>query len=402
MTLEKWLADLESGHEEALANRRYLHQHPELSYKEEKTAQYIIEQLTAYGITDIQPNFGNGYGIVAKIKGEHPGLTIALRADFDALAITEETDVPFISENEGVMHACGHDVHTAGLLSVAKVLQNNRSDLHGNVVLIHQNAEEIQPGGAKFMVEAGALEGVDFVFGIHVSSLLPKGMIAYSEPYGSANSDTFKIDIQGKGGHAAHPSETVDSIVIASQIITNLQTLVSRKVDPIEAGVLTFASVKAGGDAYNIIADTAKIVGTVRTLDAKTREVLKNGVVTLPNVIASIQGGTATTFYRDGYPAIQQSEPELKQVVKIVSNLFGEDKVVQIPTGMGGEDFSYYVQEKPGCFFYVGGNNPDIDAVYPHHHPKFKLDESCLLQSGQSFLAIVAHYLTTNDGKSSK
>lgn len=393
MTLKTWLEELTENQEETIEIRRYLHAHPELSFEEKETADYIIEKLKSYGIEDITPNVGNGYGLVAKIKGGKPGKTIALRADFDALAITEESDVPFISQNTGVMHACGHDIHTASLLSIAKVLQNHREELHGNVVLLHQNAEEILPGGAKSMVEAGALEEVDVVFAIHVNSSLPAGMVGYADKYATAAADSFTIHIQGKGGHASQPSETSDSVIIASQIISNLQTMVSRQLNPLEPAVVTFASVTAGGDAYNVIADTAEIRGTVRTLDENVRQAFYEKIVHLSDVVASIQGGSTTVDYVFGYPSIKNSSEEVAVLASVLEELFGEDKVKKVPVGMGGEDFSYFLNEKPGAFFIVGGNNPEIDANYPHHHPKFKMDEQCIQQSGESFLGLVAKYL---------
>ncbi|SEO74498.1 amidohydrolase [Amphibacillus marinus] len=393
MSLTQWLKDLEANETETTENRRYLHAHPELSFQEKETAGFILKTLQGYGITDIATNVGNGYGIVAKITGAHPGPTLALRADFDALAITEETDVAFVSKNVGIMHACGHDVHTAALLSVAKILHQHRDSLKGNVVLIHQNAEEVLPGGAKSMVEAGALAGVDYVFGIHVASNIPKGKIGYASSYATAAADSFEINIQGQGGHAARPQQTVDSIIIASQIITNLQTLVSRKVDPTDPAVLTFATVEAGGTAYNIIADTAKIRGTVRTLDAQVRSFMKDSLLRLVPHIAEIQGGTAAVRYTDGYPSVKNTPAEVDLLVKTITDQFGEDNIIRLPVMMGGEDFSYFLAEKPGAFFCVGGENIEIEANYPHHHPKFKIDEECLHQSGQAFLALVAQYL---------
>lgn len=393
MTLETWVEELKKNQEETLENRRYLHAHPELSFQEIKTAAFIKDALTGYGIEDISTDVGNGYGLIAKIYGGQAGPTIALRADFDALAITEETDVPFISENDGVMHACGHDVHTAALLSVAKVLQNHREQLKGNVVLIHQNAEEILPGGAKSMVEAGALDGVDYVFGIHVSSALEAGKIGYCKSYGSAAADSFKITIQGKGGHAARPHQTIDSIIIASQIITNLQTLVSRQVDPIKPVVLTFASVNAGATAYNIIADTATITGTIRTLDDDVRQYMKKKLFETSELVASLQGGSVKIDFTDGYPSIKNTPNEVNILKESLNDYFGPELIQEIPVMMGGEDFSYFLEEKPGAFFYVGGKNSEIHADYPHHHPKFKLDEQCVYQSGEAFLVLAAKYL---------
>lgn len=393
MSLQEWIKTLNENREETLSNRRYLHEHPELSFEEKETAAFIRNQLQSYGIEDIRSNVGNGYGLVATIHGEHPGPTIALRADFDALKITEQADVSFVSKNTGVMHACGHDVHTAALLSVAKVLQQFRTQLKGSVVLLHQNAEEVVPGGAKSMVEAGALDGVDYVFGIHVSSGLPAGKVGYCVNYGSAGSDSFVIHIQGKGGHAARPHQTHDAVIIASQIITNLQTIVSRKVDPVQPAVLTFASVDAGGEAANVIADRADIYGTIRTLNDSVRKFMKKQLYRYSEISAEGQDGKVSIDFIDGYPSIINTPEEVDVLVGVLHDYFGKENVVEIPVGLGGEDFAYYLKEKPGAFFYVGGENEAIKANYPHHHPMFKLDEQCLYQSGEAFLALVAKYL---------
>lgn len=393
MSYEKWTEELKANFDETVAWRRHLHEYPEPSFEEEQTAAFIVTQLQQMGIEDIQTNVGNGYGIVAKIYGDHAGPTIAFRADFDALRIHEETDVPFQSKNPGIMHACGHDGHTASLLSVAKVLSKHKADLHGNVVLLHQNAEEVVPGGAKSMIEAGCLMGVDYVFGIHVMSVLEAGKIAYSSSYGSAGSDSFQMQIQGKGGHGAAPHTTVDSVMIGTQIVTTLQTLVSRQVDPVQPAVVTFSGFQAGGEANNIIADKAVLRGTIRTLSPEVRDLMEVQVNQMSQSIAAANQGTVKIRYTRGYPSIMNTPLETERLTKVMQEKFGDTEVLEVEAGMGGEDFAYYLQEKPGTFFYVGAKNAAIEANYPHHHPKFKIDETALLRSGEAFLAIAEDYL---------
>lgn len=385
--------ELTENFEKTVEMRRYLHQHPEPSFEEKETATYIVEKLRSYGIADIQENVGNGYGIVAKISGQYPGPTIAFRADFDALRIHEENKVPYKSKNEGIMHACGHDIHTATLLSVAEVLANHQQDLHGNVVLIHQNAEEVLPGGAKSMVEAGAMNGVDFVFGQHVQALLEGGKIAYTPGYATAAADFFEIHVQGKGGHGAYPHDTIDSVVIATKIVEALQTLVSRAINPLHPAVVTVSTLQAGGEANNIIADTAMIKGTVRTYHEETREVIQREMAVMANSIANMYYGKSEVNYTKGYDSIHNDAETTSRFVQVMKEKFGEKEVLEKEPTMGGEDFGYFSQVKPGTFFNVGGYNTDLEATYPHHHPRFNADEKAMLVAGKAFLAIVEDYL---------
>ncbi len=394
MTLEKWRQELADNFEETVKWRRYLHEHPEPSFEEVETAKYIVEQLESFGVDAIRTNVGNGYGIVATIKGKHDGPTVALRADFDALRVKEEVDSVFKSRTEGIMHACGHDGHTASLLSVAKVLVNHREDLHGNVVLLHQHAEEVLPGGAKSMVEDGALKDVDYVFGIHLGAEQPLNQVYYNYGFGSANSDTFTMRVQGKGGHGAAPHDTQDALTIGTQIVTNLQQIVSRLTDPIKPAVLTFAGFHAGGEAYNIIADSAEIVGTVRTMHQDIQQLMESKVKTMSAQIAAAYDATVEVDYTQGYPSINNTEAEVDRVKAAFLSAFPENEVEEVEGQMGGEDFSYYLLDKPGAFLRVGAKPPEKEIAYPHHHPKFEIDEQALLRSGEVFLTIVDSYLT--------
>ena len=267
--LEKMFTRLDEIYPELVEFRRDLHMYPELSHKEINTPKKVAEFLESLGI-DVRTGVG-GRGVVGTLKGDKPGKTVALRADFDALPIQEENDLDYKSRIPGVMHACGHDLHTASLLGVAKVLSENRDKLAGSVVFIHQFAEEVIPGGAKAMIEDGCLDGVDVVYGAHVSSMDPLGVIGFKEGEAMAAGDTFEIEIYGKGGHAATPHLTVDPLITGAQVLLNLQHIVSRQVDPMKPAVVTVATFE-GGDSFNVIPDTARIRGTVRTFDEDVRD----------------------------------------------------------------------------------------------------------------------------------
>nr|WP_300092794.1 amidohydrolase [Sedimentibacter sp.] len=393
MGYEKWIDDLKKNYDDTVQWRRHLHQYPEPSFEEKETARFIENKLREFEIEDIRTNVGNGYGLVAKINGSKPGPTIAFRADIDALRLQEEADVPFASKNSGIMHACGHDVHTATLLSVARVLQNNRDELNGNLVLLFQNAEECPPGGAESMVKAGCLEGVDYVFGLHVMTDVEAGKIGYFSHYGSACSDTFNIKIKGRGGHGAMPHMTIDPVLIGANVVTQLQSLVSRYIDPLKPAVLTFAGFQAGGAADNIIADSAFLNGTVRTLNSEVRDFMEEQIRRMSDGIINSFGGKAEIEYRRGYPSVENTPKETERLKNMLLSKFGESNVSELTVTMGGEDFAYYLKQRPGAFFYVGAGNHKINADYPHHHPKFKVDETSMICSGEAFLALAEDYL---------
>ncbi|MDC7952881.1 M20 metallopeptidase family protein [Liquorilactobacillus mali] len=395
MLLDELLAAADDNQRAAIEIRRYLHENPEPSYYEKETSKFIKKKLQEFGIDDIRTNVGNGFGIVAKIKGEKTGPNIAFRADFDALKITEKTDLLFKSKRAGVMHACGHDVHTASLLIFAKIINLFRKDLSGTVTLLFQNAEETQPGGAKSMVADGAMIGVDYVFGIHVNSLAPVGTIGYCKPFGTANSDTFKITIKGKSSQVSSPEMAIDPVLIASQIITNMQSTISRIVSPTQPSVLTFATVYAGNNSFEYIGSEAVIKGTVRTFHTEAKEKIKQALLKKVPLIANLQNGDADVYYLDGYPSIKQSLPLLESNIKILKKVFAEDQVIELPMGMGGEDFSYFSNTVPGIFLNIGAGNEEIGAVYPHHSPNFKVDEECIGQSIKTFLVIAMNYLVS-------
>lgn len=388
--VEQLYKELHTNHDEIVDIRRYLHQNPELSFQESNTPRYIAEQLRALGI-EVQENVG-GNGVLGIIKGGKPGKTIALRADFDALPIHEENTLEYASTVPGVMHACGHDGHTASLLGVAKVLQNNRELLKGNVVLIHQHAEEKPPGGAKFMIEDGALNGVDYVFGAHLATELPIGKIATRTGAMMASVDHFKIKIFGRGGHGARPHETLDSITVGSQLISHLQQIVSRRINPIQPSVVTIGRFHAGS-AFNIIADTAEIEGTVRALDADVRTKIEAEIRSILEGMKIADHVDYELDYLHGYPVLVNHEKEAGLIERLVKENISEDAFLEKEQVLGAEDFAYYLQHRPGAFFNIGARNDDPATQYPHHHPKFNFDEKALLATGRVFLELVNYYL---------
>ncbi|MBM7662008.1 amidohydrolase [Bacillus mesophilus] len=395
--LENWKASLQDLYNQMVEWRRDFHMNPELSFQEERTPKKIAEYLTSLGI-EVKTGVG-GRGVVGTIRGEKPGKTIALRADFDALPIQDEKDVPYKSTVAGVMHACGHDGHTSTLMGVAKVLSENREHLHGNVVLLHQHAEELAPGGAIAMVEDGCLEGVDVVFGTHLMSNAPYGVYAYRKGAMMAAGDAFVIKIQGKGGHGAQPHETVDAIAIGTQVVNQLQHIVSRQINPLKPAVVSIGSFHAGA-ALNVIADSAEIKGTVRTFDPEVRDHIEKEIKHIVENVCSAFHASAEVNYQRGYPAVVNHEKETEVFINVMKQSVGEDQLVNIDPIMGSEDFGYFIQNKPGMFFFTSAGNDEIGASYPHHHPRFDFDERAMLMAGNALLSITHHYLCEEQEKS--
>ncbi|HJV46342.1 MAG TPA: M20 family metallopeptidase [Bacillota bacterium] len=389
--LNRLIHRLEEVYPEFVSFRRDLHMYPELSFHEENTPRKIADYLTKLGL-EVRTGVG-GRGVVGYLRGGKPGRTVALRADFDALPIQDEKDVDYKSRIPGVMHACGHDIHTAALLSVAKVLSEVREQIAGTVVFIHQFAEELAPGGAKAMIEDGCLEGVDVIYGAHVWSTEPVGTVGFCEGYMMAAPDAFDIEVIGKGGHGATPHLTVDSLVVGSQLVLNLQQIVSRRIDPLKPAVVTIGSFTSG-QAFNVIPNTAKLVGTVRTFDDQVRSMIEESIGQIAKHTCEMAGATCSYEYKRGYPALWNHPEETRRVAELAKQLIGDENVTKLAPVMGGEDFSYYLQKVPGTFFFVGGGNPTTNAIYPHHHPKFDVDEHSLTITGKVFMAVVLDFLT--------
>lgn len=367
---------LESTFKEMVEIRRHLHQHPELSFQEIQTAHFIKSYYEKLGI-EVKGNVG-GNGVVAKIYGGKPGKTIALRADFDALPIQEENDVPYKSLVPGVMHACGHDGHTATLLVLAKTLHEMREDLSGTFVIIHQHAEEYAPGGAKSMIEAGCLDGVDVIFGTHLWATIPTGTIHYKVGPFMAAADRFEVTLQGKGGHGAQPHKTKDSIVAASQLVMNLQQIVSRRIKPVDPAVVSVGSFVAE-NAFNVIADKVKLVGTARTFSEESRDLIEEELEKIiKGTCYSNDCNYEYTYFR-GYPAVVNHADETELLVKSAAEVPEVSTVEEMEPDMAGEDFAYYLQHVKGTFFFTGAHPEGVPQAYPHHHPKFEFNEKAML-----------------------
>ncbi|WP_110114374.1 M20 family metallopeptidase [Bacillus sp. CGMCC 1.16541] len=391
--LSRLYAELEKRYDEMVEIRRYLHQYPELSFKEFQTAAYIRSFYEKLGIP-VRAQVG-GNGLVATIQGGKSGKTVALRADFDALAIQDEKDVPYKSTVPGVSHACGHDGHTATLLILGKTLFEMKDEIQGTIVLIHQHAEEFAPGGAKSMIEDGCLEGVDAIFGTHLWSLTPTGTIQYRSGPVMAAADRFEITVKGSGGHGAQPHKTKDAIVIGAQLVGNLQQIVSRRVNPLDSAVVSIGSFVAE-NAFNVIADSARLIGTVRTFNEDVRNDIEQE-------IGRIVQGTCLTadatyeynFYR-GYPPVVNHEEETAFAVKIAQDVPGVQLLEETEPHMGGEDFGYYLQHKKGTFFFTGAKPQNVENPYPHHHPKFDFDENAMLIAANTLGSVALSYLEQN------
>jgi amidohydrolase len=384
--LHKTFEHLESIYSEMVEIRRDLHMNPELSFQEVRTPEFIANYLKDLGL-EVRTKVG-GHGVVGYLKGGKPGKTIALRADFDALPIQDEKEVSYKSKISGVMHACGHDIHTGALLGVAKVLSQVKDEIEGNVVFIHQHAEELAPGGAQAMIEDGCLDGVDAVYGAHVEVNFPIGEVAVNDGYVQASADTFDITIHGKGGHGAEPHWCIDPLVIGSYLVVDLQHIVSRRVDPLQHALITVGSFQSG-DAYNVIPDKAFLKGTVRTYDQDVRLQIERELKLITQKTAEKHDTAIDVEYIKGYPSLYNHTEETEYIKKLAADIVGDENVKVKAPDMGAEDFSYYVQSVPGTFFWVGGGNPDLKAVYPHHHPKFDVDEKSMVNIGKIYISAI-------------
>ncbi|PBB04614.1 M20 family metallopeptidase [Salimicrobium humidisoli] len=385
---ESMFKEVETLYEKMVETRRYLHQYPELSFQETETAAYIADTYESLGIP-FQKNVG-GNGVIATIQGGRPGRTVALRADFDALPIQEEnTHLPYRSRNDGVMHACGHDGHTAELLGLAEAVWKYKEELPGTMVLVHQPAEEITPGGAKPLLETGALDHVDAVFGTHLWTNTEYGTIETARGPFMAGADAFEITVKGKGGHGAQPHQTKDAIVIASDIVASLQQVVARRIDPLKTAVVTVGTIQAG-KAFNIIADQAELSGTVRTFESEVQETIREEMERITRGICEAAGADYHFSYNIGYPPVINHEDEADLVLKEAPHAGSSLSTREVDPSMAGEDFSYYLQKKPGAFYFTGAKLPEHD--FPHHHPKFDFDERAMLHGAKTLLQVFLSY----------
>lgn len=388
--LQQRITDLAAAKlDQAVADRRHLHANPELSFAEYNTQAFIARRLKEMGIPFREIA---GTGILGEITGgQGSGPTIALRGDIDALPITERNEVAYKSTRPGVMHACGHDVHTTSLLGAAAILEEVKGDLSGNIRLLFQPGEEKLPGGASLMIRDGALKDPvpRAIFGQHVHPPLGAGKVGFRPGIYMASTDELFLTVFGRGGHGAMPHKSVDPIVITAQIITAVQQLISRNTDPTLPAVITFGKIESDGGATNIIPNSVQLRGTMRTLNETWRAELKERLTTLTEGIAAAMGGRAEVDIRHGYPFLKNDEALTRQAFAEARNYLGEDNVVELPIRMTGEDFAFYSHHLPACFYRLGVANPARGITSPVHTDTFDVDEACL-ETGTGLMAWLA------------
>ncbi len=377
--------------EEMRETRRFLHRNPELSFEEYKTTDYIESRLKEIGGYEIRRITKTG--LIADLDGAFPGKRIALRTDIDALPIEEENDLPFRSEKPGVMHACGHDGHMSVMLAEAKLLHDVREKLHGSVRLIFQFGEEQPPGGAAPMVEAGAMEGVDEVFGLHFTSAYPTGTLCIKEGAVTSAVDRVDFSVFGKGGHSSTPEKTVDPIVISAQVILALQTIVSRRISALDSAVFSICMLNAVSSSYNVIPDEVKMTASIRTFSKEVRDAMPGRIEQILKGICGSAGGSYQMNYLWGYDYVLNDPAVTADVRRLVCDVFGEQAAVDIQPFMGSEDFSAFLAKAPGYFMWCGAGNPAIGADVPHHNGKYKLDEDALKFGAEYFYRLVRRRL---------
>ncbi|WP_135556085.1 M20 metallopeptidase family protein [Paenibacillus cymbidii] len=374
--------------------RRHLHENPELSFQETKTSQYVYDILQSFG--NLELSRPTQTSVMARLIGAKPGRVLALRADMDALPILEETNLPFASKNFGVMHACGHDAHTAILLGAAKVLTNLKKQIHGEIRFLFQHAEELIPGGAQEMVSAGVLGGVDAVLGLHVSSQVPTGLIGINDGPILASMDAFKIVIQGQGGHASTPHQCKDPVAVAAQLITGINHIVSRKIDSAARAVISVTQMQ-GSDAPNIIPDKASIGGTVRTFDPDIREQIPQWIEQYAKGLTEANECSYEMDYLRGHSAVINDHQFTSFVKKNINRTFGDERRYLLKPIMGSEDFSAFSNVVPGCFVFLGAGSINNEENYPHHHPKFMINEQALESGVELFVTTALDFSRAKD-----
>jgi amidohydrolase len=384
--------DIAALREQLVADRRHIHRHPELGFKETETAAYVAQRLRELGI---EPTTGvAGTGVVGLIEGAHPGPCVLLRADMDALPLTEETGAEYASLNPGVHHACGHDGHTAMLLAAASVLSRRRDDIHGTVKLVFQPAEE-GPGGAKPMIEAGVMEHphVDACFGLHLSNDHKVGQLIVQGGPLQASADFFDITVQGVGGHGAAPHQTVDPVAVGAAIVAELQRIVSREIDPLDPAVITVGAFHAG-TAPNIIAPRAELRGTIRALDSNVQDFLHERIRDITTRVAEAARATADVRITRMYPVTVNNDEMAAFAGEIARRVVAPEGVTADRPSMGAEDMSFFLNAAPGCFIFVGSANAERKLNAPHHSPLFDFDEAALPIGAELLCELTTSYLS--------
>jgi len=371
--------------------RRTIHMHPELGFEEVETSRLVAGWLEKFGI-EVRRGVAKT-GVIGLLQGKEPGKTVAIRADMDALPMDEAGSVPYASRIKGKMHACGHDAHVAILLGVAKFFSSNRELVKGNIKWIFQPAEE-GGGGGRVMTEEGVLENptVDAIFGAHVFPLLPVGKVGVYEREGLAATDRFIVKIIGKGGHGAFPHLCKDPILAAGHLITQIHSIVSRNINPIDSAVITIGKI-SGGTASNIIPDEVELIGTVRSLTPQVQEELKNRIEIVARGVAQSFGMDYRYDFEYGYPMLINDPEMSKLVARACAKGIGQENVVWVKPAMGGEDFSYYLQKVPGAFFRLGNRNEAKGTIHPYHSNLFDVDEDILPLGVEMFVRIIDEFL---------
>ncbi|EJH2067275.1 amidohydrolase [Listeria monocytogenes] len=387
---------LQERKDEITQIRRHLHEHPELSFHEAETAKFIQDFYKGKDV-EVATEVGNGHAVVVTIKGGKPGKTIALRADFDALPIEEQTELPFKSKNPGVMHACGHDGHTAYLLVLADCLIQLKENIPGTIKIVHQHAEETPPGGAKSVVESGILDDVDQIFGIHVFPFGESGQVYYHSGFAMAGRTYFKLKIQGVGGHGSSPHMANDAIVAGAYFVTAIQTVVSRRLNPFDTGVITIGSFDGKG-SFNVIKDAVELEGDVRYMNTENRDKMDAEIHRIVAGMEAMFGVTVELTYTNDYPPLYNDPAVTEQVVASLQKGVGEylTGISEYDMLSGSEDFAYYLQKIPGVFFYIGAKPKNTSNAYFNHHPKFDIDEDALLVAAKSVADVVLDYYKLN------
>ncbi|MCM3568548.1 M20 family metallopeptidase [Neobacillus mesonae] len=383
---------LEDRKEEMIQIRRYLHEHPELSFQEVNTSKYIEEFYKGKDV-EVQTKVGGGHGIIVTIKGGKPGKTIGLRADFDALPIFEETDVPFKSQNPGVMHACGHDGHTAYLMVLADCLIQLKDEIPGTIKIIHQPAEEVPPGGAIGMIKSGLLDDLDAIYGIHLLPMGPAGTVGYHAGYSFNGRAYMKLKIQGRGGHGSSPNLANDAIVAGSYFVTAVQTIISRRLSPFDVGVITIGSFDGKG-TFNVIKDSVELEGDIRYMTMETKETIEKEVKRIVRGIEEEFGVTCELIYTPDYPPLYNNPELTEKVAESLRSMNDKDikEVKEFPALPPSEDFAHYAEKFPACFFYIACSPKGVEKPYFNHHPKFDIDEDALLVAAKAVGQVVCSY----------
>lgn len=361
---------------DVVAWRRHFHAHPELSYQEFETSRFIVERLAEFGGFDISRPTETS--VMARLIGKPGGKTLAFRADIDALALTELNDFDFASKNPGKMHACGHDTHAAMLLGAAKALSKMKGRIDGEVRFIFQHAEEVPPGGAVQLVEAGVMEGVDAIVGLHIFGPVPAGTISFVPGAMTADGLNCSVKVKGKGGHSAMPEFSVDPVAIAAQIVVSLQHIVAREVGAFDNVVVSATRFNTPGEAFNVTPDYVDLGINARGVSADFREKIPAAIERIVKGVCGTYGASYDIDFVFSYPSVVNDASILEAMKAMATRIYGDGAVEIGKPTMGGEDFSGYLTAAPGCFIALGGGNPELGAIYPNHHPRFTVDESAL------------------------